>query len=294
MTTSKPSPPTASNKTTSGQLSLFAADSPANHFPLPGSAEARMMTATSGQKWSGLLKNSGPVGLLAKTLLDSSAWASTACYLTWKTKTTPHKRLLYRLVPSTPPTDGIASGLWATPQARDAEQRGAQAKRYTNPERSNDLPDQIAAVREGLIPTPRSSDGMSNKLRTNLPQDYNHKSRLENYVAMQQLWPTPTTQETEHKNMTVQNGRRLAKSGQSYSLSLADSVKLWPTPTQRDYKSGKFSEPAKAKRQQHPRGKPLNEVIGGSLNPQWVEWLMGFPKGWTDLEHSATLLSPKS
>ena len=24
-------------------------------------------------------------------------------------------------------------------------------------------------------------------------------------------------------------------------------------------------------------------AIGGSLNPTWVEWLMGFPLGWTDL-----------
>jgi hypothetical protein len=23
---------------------------------------------------------------------------------------------------------------------------------------------------------------------------------------------------------------------------------------------------------------------GGKLNPMWVEWLMGFPTGWTDLE----------
>jgi hypothetical protein len=22
----------------------------------------------------------------------------------------------------------------------------------------------------------------------------------------------------------------------------------------------------------------------GRLNPQWVEWLMGYPVGWTDLE----------
>jgi hypothetical protein len=24
------------------------------------------------------------------------------------------------------------------------------------------------------------------------------------------------------------------------------------------------------------------------LNPTWVEWLMGFPLGWTDCEHLAT------
>ncbi len=27
---------------------------------------------------------------------------------------------------------------------------------------------------------------------------------------------------------------------------------------------------------------------GGMLNPEWVEWLMGFPIGWTELEHSET------
>jgi DNA (cytosine-5)-methyltransferase 1 len=27
------------------------------------------------------------------------------------------------------------------------------------------------------------------------------------------------------------------------------------------------------------------EERGGQLNPEWVEWLMGWPAGWTDLEH---------
>ena len=26
----------------------------------------------------------------------------------------------------------------------------------------------------------------------------------------------------------------------------------------------------------------------GSLNPEWVEWLMGVPVGWTDLKRSET------
>jgi hypothetical protein len=37
---------------------------------------------------------------------------------------------------------------WPTPQARDATPRGAQAKRFFNPERSNDLPDAVDAVEE--------------------------------------------------------------------------------------------------------------------------------------------------
>ena len=28
--------------------------------------------------------------------------------------------------------------------------------------------------------------------------------------------------------------------------------------------------------------------LNGSLNPPWVEWLMGFPEGWTDLDASET------
>lgn len=28
----------------------------------------------------------------------------------------------------------------------------------------------------------------------------------------------------------------------------------------------------------------LPDVVGGQLNPRWVEWLMNWPRGWTNLE----------
>jgi hypothetical protein len=34
--------------------------------------------------------------------------------------------------------------------------------------------------------------------------------------------------------------------------------------------------------------------VSGKLNPTWVEWLMGFPLGWTDLGDSETPSSRKS
>lgn len=52
------------------QLTLFQEDSPDSHSPLPGSGEARRMTATSGRKCLELSKNSGPPGSLEKMLLD--------------------------------------------------------------------------------------------------------------------------------------------------------------------------------------------------------------------------------
>lgn len=32
-------------------------------------------------------------------------------------------------------------------------------------------------------------------------------------------------------------------------------------------------------------------IAAGPLNPQWLEWLMGFPDGWTESAHSGTRLS---
>ena len=124
------------------QLTLFRADSPVSRFPLPGSDEARRMTVTSGLKCLELSRISGPLGLLARTLLGSSIWRSTRCALTWKARITPSKRLLFRLVPSTPrtgATDARLSGverwkenitgedgepiLWKTPIASDSANR---------------------------------------------------------------------------------------------------------------------------------------------------------------------------
>lgn len=31
-------------------------------------------------------------------------------------------------------------------------------------------------------------------------------------------------------------------------------------------------------------GASLRTDIGGQLNPDWVDWLMGFPVGWTNIE----------
>ena len=93
------------------------------------------------------------------------------------------------------------------------------------------------------------------------------------------LWPTPTTQEVEHPQAELTpTGRRKSKNGtSSHSLGLADAVQKWPTPQARDYKgpSGRSLKGTE---------KDLPMAVGGSLNPMWVEWLMGFPLGWTDLE----------
>ena len=65
---------------------------------------------------------------------------------------------------------------------------------------------------------------------------------------------------------------------------------MWPTPCRSNYKSGRRKNtPAFERRKEHSRGVSLCEEmqrrgITGQLNPTWVEWLMGWPIGWTDLK----------
>lgn len=54
---------------------------------------------------------------------------------------------------------------------------------------------------------------------------------------------------------------------------------FWATPTSRDWRSGKASQKTMGR-----NSRPLSEQVGGHLNPDWVEWLMGYPIGWSALE----------
>lgn len=90
------------------------------------------------------------------------------------------------------------------------------------------------------------------------------RRNLDDAVA---LWPTP-------KAMDGERGGR----GDLWAMvrtGRGSRRRDWPTPTARDWKGPGFS------------GQLPNEA-GGHLNPMWVEWLMGFPLGWTDLGDSAT------
>tara|TARA_R100001510_G_scaffold14127_1_gene11289 strand:+ start:161 stop:889 length:729 start_codon:yes stop_codon:yes gene_type:complete len=88
------------------------------------------------------------------------------------------------------------------------------------------------------------------------------------------LWPTPTTEVANRTTKYKQGGT---------SLSLAVKLKMWPTPTANEDACGKPTGKMQKMLGNHPEvRKPLN---GGTLNPNWVEWLMGYPTGWTDLNH---------
>ena len=54
-----------------------------------------------------------------------------------------------------------------------------------------------------------------------------------------------------------------------------------PTPVARDWKGGSVAQRSRS------RSCQLNDVVGGRLHPDYAEWLMGYPPGWTGVHKIA-------
>jgi hypothetical protein len=70
--------------------------------------------------------------------------------------------------------------------------------------------------------------------------------------------------------------------------------KLWPTPRTKGMCGGTGNwAQLKAKCEDITQARQMGAGNGGQLNPTWVEWLMGYPLGWTDLNVSEIALCRK-
>jgi len=96
------------------------------------------------------------------------------------------------------------------------------------------------------------------------------------------LWPTPVASDiTMRKSKYKQGGTPL-----SYA------VRMWPTPDANCGMRGTQANWMPTRPSGQPAQYTINQAVrdadpqitGGKLNPMWVEWLMGWPLGWTDLK----------
>ncbi len=266
------------------QSQYYQEDFLASHSVRPGSEEARKMTVTSGLRCLELYRRSGPVGSLVRMLLESSQWNSTKCFLTWKESVTPAKRLLYRLVPSMPNIDETVVPFWPTPTTPRPHDNENTVGKYISSQKQKDL---TYAVAMWPTPTARDCKGANSMAHLTREGSKNHTDQLANAVR---LWPTPSASDcgrTAINPILTSNGtiRHQNKSGGQSYARLDAVAAMFPTPTTRDYKSPDMNPDSKRFSQKTE----LNSVIGGQLNPTWVEWLMGFPIGWTDLSVSEML-----
>jgi DNA (cytosine-5)-methyltransferase 1 len=112
------------------------------------------------------------------------------------------------------------------------------------------------------------------------------------------MWHTPTASDKDGKPRWDHRASPGYVRAKPVPNLMAQVMERWPTPRAQN------GEPRNAKVWRRPDGEPQNlenavasedpAAIGGSLNPTWVEWLMGFPLGWTDLGPSETRSSRKS
>ena len=174
---------------------------------------------------------------------------------------------------------GCLSWLWATPAA--ADHTGSTGGRM----------DKSLRTDVAHWPTPH---GMGNVDRTGKKGGAGGGE----FAKVRTQWPTPNVPNRGSETKESKDNRPNAG-----GIDLQTTVQLWPTPAARDSRSGEASETT------HTRNaRPLNEVACRSsrqdpatstdgepsspktptlrprLNPAFVEWLMGLPPRWTDIE----------
>jgi len=187
-------------------------------------------------------------------------------------------------------------GRWPTPRANDAQKRGnidpnnprsglpAAAKRWPTPVAADAHTDKLAssqrvagskhsvslphAVKKWPTPTVGDSKNARNSTanRKTIPPTGIHKG--DTLVDAVTKWPTPTARDCYSRGPSEAN---------RHSPGLDHQVRRWPTPAARDHRSGK-------RKTSHATWSQLNDEVGGLLNPDWEEWLMGWPIGWSALK----------
>ena len=161
-----------------------------------------------------------------------------------------------------------SEGLWPTPTQSDHATRfqqggmplGMAARMNWPTPRTTGLDggsnSRAAAKARGMWPTPCSCSAMAAAIT---PESAHEPSRFPNLetVVGRRTWATPTANTAKNTGPNINYATRLAKG----------------------HLGGQMWEA---------------EGVGGSLNPTWVEWLMGFPIGWTASAASGTPSSPSA
>ena len=211
---------------------------------------------------------------------------------------------LYPRTMSERPTSDNASGLWPTPAAQNPGWKNIPVvdkdgnppthfhQRFYHAETGR-------LVERGLEqavqwPTPLAQEAKHGTVTDwELTTDHvgtKESLRVKVAKAEQPQWRTP------HANNWKNASTMEERTSGGHTVNLQDQVRQWPTPSAREWTDtpGMAQSATNAdgshrdRTDQLPRkvyaNEPQGTTQGGSLNPTWVEWLMGYPSEWTVLE----------
>ena len=238
------------------KLALLLEDIPANHSQVLANVKAKMTQDISGPQYGDTLNQLDLLDACSKMSRDISRLDSTQSSVIWKKMVT--------------------------------DQRGDYSQRVKS--------EQDIREKEYLSwPTPRACDSTGGPVLTEYKngfRSYRHDSgkwfgaKLKDAV---EIFPTPYASEAEKYRLDGDSQATKCLS----ALAKRGELEKFPTPLLNDYKGGYTTESIirkDGKSRAHDQlcnaaigGKGVDEVKG-SLNPDWVEGLMGIPHGWTDLE----------
>lgn len=188
---------------------------------------------------------------------DDEAWWSRTMWgpmrvVKWPRAGIVRGRQAFEVGTAAAPADRMA--MWATPQAHDAKPGDGARMERSNGAGNRNTNDQVVAA----------------------------------------MWPSPSTTLYDNANVETTAARRDAerakgRNGNGFGLTTAQAVRdLWNTVRTADAKgSGPLRSSSQRSRLEHSQ---LDAQViqatsrSGLLNPAWVETLMGYPPGWTDLD----------
>ena len=238
----------------------------ANPTAMPENAQETTTIVRSGLKCLESLQKLNRPGLLVKMLLASSRWTagvySQQYYLTWKMRGIARKYILFRLSASAHRTSGNEYGLLPTATTSNGTGAGEHGEGGIN------LQTKIA----GLLPTATAGTAT---------YQHSHRSDGSKVKTMTipgkiSLLPTPLGGDATG-GRTTKGKNRQAETGLRQIVSA-----ILPTPVRGDADKHTMTTTYAA-------GNPtLTNQVGQStglkLQPAFVEWMMGYPPGWTELE----------
>jgi DNA (cytosine-5)-methyltransferase 1 len=134
-----------------------------------------------------------------------------------------------------------------------------------------------------VVEVDETPENFRRRMNSKRPNDRkNGFGSLTMQVKAMQKWPTPRTP----SGGADCSAGETRPSGHKGTTNLEGAVRMWPTPNASDHIQRKTSKSwADQGRINYVLSNPeVTGVSGGRLNPMWVEWLMGWPLGWTDLK----------
>lgn len=252
-------------------------DSPARTSAPQEKAQASTENAQdSGQKWPALLARFDPATSSWKTAQCSLFEDSAPSLATWPRWGSMRNGVVYQRQKPAHLTSESVSGSWRTPTLWMLNADRAKDPKYAH--RKVTKGPTITLADQVKWPTIRSSHAdrggrgdLIQAIRGNPNSHY-------------RMWQTPTVQDA--------NGRdRHNQRDGSVTLSLLGQARMWPTATATQHKDwspnhnrantddDRLDYTVERAASQHGQ-----QILPMRLNPDWVEWLMGWVIGWTDLK----------